>query len=116
MVDLSFATGEFGLLQCTLTDGKVTATPSASTDDATEELLGALDAAARKGVGECFWPRAAGVYRWLIRREQNAARLVVLWSTGTMTGWESVFWGECDWIPFEQLVRDRIANWRAGRG
>jgi hypothetical protein len=116
MVDVSFATGEFDLLRCTVTDGKVTATLSASnTEDATEELLGALDAASCNGVGECFWPRASGVYRWLIRREQNAARLVVLWSTGTMTGWESLFWAECDWTGLEQLLRDGIANWRAGR-
>jgi hypothetical protein len=114
MVDVSFATGELGLLQCTLTDGRVTATPSASNvEDAASELLGALDAAASNGVGECFWPRASGVYRWLIRREPNVTRLAVLWSAGTMTGWESLFWAECDWVPFEQLLRGRIAAWRA---
>ena len=109
MIDFSLATDEFGLLRCTLSNGPEKATATASNvPDALADLLGALDNASANGVGECFWPRESGAFRWLLRREQEQARLVVLWSIGTMTGWENVFWAECDWKPLESAIRDGV--------
>jgi hypothetical protein len=110
MVDVSFATGEFGMLQSTLSDGKATVTLSASNNqDAAADLLAAVDRATAEGVAECFWPRASGMYRWLLRRDRNRARVVVLWSAGTLTGWESLFWAECDWEPLEDAIRSQVS-------
>ena len=110
MVDLSFGIDEFGMLKCTLSDGAVTATLSASsTRDAAADLLAAVDRATAEGVAECFWPRASGMYRWLLRREQDHARVVVLWSAGTLTGWESLFWAACEWAPLESAIRAQVS-------
>lgn len=109
MVDIAMALDEFGGLVCTLTDGKVSGSARASNaNDAAEDLLAALDEVSAIGVGECFWPRESGMYRWLIRREGSEARLVVLWSSGTMTGWENVLWTDCEWPLLEAALRDQI--------
>lgn len=109
MLDLDIRTDDFGRLMCTLSDGNVTATATASNiPDAAADLLSALDQAALNGIGECFWLRASGVFRWLLRREQGSARLVVLWSAGTLTGWEHVFAAECDWAALERMIRHQI--------
>lgn len=106
MITLSFSASEFGQLNCSMTDGEFTASVSAvNSDDAAQDLLAALDSAATSGVGECFWPREAGTHRWLIRRENGSVRLAVLWSGGTLTGWEHVFWAEDEWSGFERRLR-----------
>jgi len=92
---LSFALDEFGRLTCELSDGAVLGTASASnTPVAASELLRAVEDAEKTGAGECWWLESAGEYRWVIRREGERATLVVLWSAGTLTGWEHVFWAQ----------------------
>ena len=112
MIQFSLATDEFGQLQCTLSNGRVTAHATASkVEDALADLAGALENAGGKGVGECFWPRESGAYRWLIRKEGERGRLVVLWSIGTMTGWENVFWAEDEWAPLEQAILSGVRGY-----
>jgi hypothetical protein len=114
MVNASFGADEFGMLRCTLTDGKLIATIAAvNSQDAAADLLTALDRATAEGVAECFWPRAAGMYRWLLRRNQDRARVDVLWTAGTLTGWESLFWAECDWPSFEEQIRRQATPYAA---
>jgi hypothetical protein len=100
---LTFALDEFGRVTCELSDGPVLGTASASnTAVAASELLRAVEDAEKTGTGECWWLESAGEYRWVIRREGERATLVVLWSGGTLTGWEHVFW--------EQDTLDKIAS------
>jgi len=114
MVDLSFGTDEYGMLTCILSDGKITATLSAANPrDAAADLLTALDRATTEGVAECYWPRASGMHRWLLRRSKGRARVDVLWTAGTLTGWESEFWGECEWAPLESAIRTQVAPYAA---
>jgi len=54
--------------------------------------------------GECFWPEETGEYRWLFRRERSTMRIVILWSMGTLTGWEHRFWAECDAEDFRVIM------------
>lgn len=114
MVTFSLSTDEFGQLHCALTKGEVSASATASNAaDAVADLEGALDNADSKGVGECFWPRESGAYRWLVRKEPGGhGRLVVLWSIGTMTGWENVFWAESEWAPMSQAIREGIRRYQ----
>lgn len=114
MVNVSFGTDEYGMLRCTLSDGTLAATLSAANNqDAAADLLTALDRATAEAVAECFWPRASGMYRWLLRRDRDRARIDVLWTAGTMTGWESIFWAECDWPPLESAIRAGVTPFRA---
>lgn len=59
------------------------------------DLRLAVESAIVEGFGECFWQQAMGEYRWLFRREGGIMRVAVLWSIGTLTGWEHRFWAEC---------------------
>jgi hypothetical protein len=103
------AKDEFGGLVCTLTDGQAEGTVRASNpEQAAADLLGAVDNVNAGATGECFWLRESGAYRWLIRREQDTAQVVVLWSAGTLTGWENVFWTRCEWQPLASALRTTI--------
>jgi len=94
-MQLDFALDDFGRLICNLSDGDARATVTASNmPAAASEMLRGLREAAENGRGECWWLEGTGEYRWVIRREGDRATLVVLWSGGTLTGWEHVFWGE----------------------
>jgi hypothetical protein len=99
-----------GHLVCHLTDERSTETVTASNPEAAAHLLAALDDAIRDGCGECYWAEGGGEYRWMFRREASTLRIVVLWSTGTFTGWEHVFYAECPVIEFEQRVAVEFAK------
>jgi hypothetical protein len=106
MFQVSFEPDAFGELVCTFADSSTHAVITASNEgDPMADLLAAVDSAAANGIGECFWPRESGIYRFLLRRDHDRVTIVVLWSAGTMTGWENVFWSECDWTAMEQAIR-----------
>jgi len=75
---------------------------------ALSELQAAVESAVTEGLGECFWHESMGEYRWLFRREGGAMRVAVLWSIGTLTGWEHRFWAECDAVAFRDTMRAAI--------
>jgi len=77
---------------------------------AMEDLRDAVENALADGYGECFWHEAAGDYRWLFRREERTMRVAVLWSMGTLTGWEHRFWTECDVEDFRNAMRTAIES------
>ena len=105
-VEIGIEPDGFGGLVCTLAAGDTRGVARASnSDEAASDLLNMLDSTATSGTGECFWLRESGAYRWLIRRSNDNARVVVLWSAGTLTGWENVFWSDCDWAEFERSAR-----------
>lgn len=115
MLSVTMEKDDFGGLACTLVDGETRGIARASNiEQAAAGLLNALDDVEADGTGECFWPRESGVYRWLIRRQQEGVQLVVLWSAGTLTGWENVFWTTCEWAPAASAIRSEVM--RAGYG
>jgi len=110
-MDATFTTDALGRLICDLSHLVSHATVTSS--DAAAAAAGlrdALDSVALQGTGECFWPEAGGDYRWMFRKEDGTLTLVVLWSSGTLTGWEHVFWGQADLEPFTRLLLDRLSG------
>ena len=77
---------------------------------AIEDLRQAVASASTHGHGECFWHEAVGDYRWLFRREGGTVPIVVLWSIGTLTGWEHRFWAECDAGNFRDTMSAAIES------
>jgi hypothetical protein len=72
------------------------------------DLRLAVESAVTDDYGECFWHEATGEYRWLFRRESGTMRVVILWSMGTLTGWEHRFWAECDAEEFRDTAHAAI--------
>ena len=68
-VEFSFSTDQFGRLTCDVSNGPETAVVTASDRlRAIADLSAAIEALERNGIGECYWPEAAGEYRWIFRR------------------------------------------------
>jgi hypothetical protein len=107
---ISLCVDDFQRLICTVEDGAAPVTVTASSADAAASLVAAIDDAARDGSGGCFWQEGGGEYRWMLRREGDKLRVVVLWCTGTMTGWETTLWRECDLAAFRSQVRTAAAR------
>jgi len=105
---ISLRVDEFDRLICTVEDGAAPVTVTASDSEAAAHLLAAIDDATRYGVGECFWEEGGGEYRWVFRREGDALRVVVLWCAGTLTGWETVLWRDCDFESFHRQVASEV--------
>ena len=109
VIHLSFALDQFGRLMCELHDGQTSGTATASNvPDAANDLHAALASAESTGRGECWWLEGAGEYRWVIRRDGDGVNVVVLWSAGTITGWEHVFWGQGDFAGLSADIRERL--------
>ncbi len=72
------------------------------------DLRFALESAMAAGTGECFWYEVTGEYRWLFRREAGTLRIALLWSIGTLTGWEHRFWAEVDAGEFRDTLLTAI--------
>lgn len=110
-MDLSIEADSFGRLVCTINDegseAVVTASDSAS---AAAGLLGAVQDAEEGGYGECLWREATGEYRWMFRREGDRLTVVVLWSIGTVTGWQHVVHTQTDARSFAARVRSELAR------
>jgi hypothetical protein len=113
MIDFWLRPDDFGGVACTLVDGETTATVSANKPaDAIADLLDAVERVNREGVAECFWQRSSGLFRWVLRKQdEGRARVILLWSSGTMTGWENVFWSEAEWGQAEQSLLDAVARY-----
>ena len=69
-----------------------------------EDLRGAVEKLTHAEQSEVWWQETAGEYRWVFRRIDNAVRVAVMWSVGTVTGWEHVFWVECPLIELLESV------------
>ena len=105
-----------GRFVCTLAEGAVLATVTASNVPAAgDDLESALEDARTSGYGECFWQESGGEYRWLFRRDGDHMTVVVLWSSGTLTGWQHVFRTDCEAALFEGLVGAALERVRSPR-
>jgi hypothetical protein len=74
-------------------------------DSAIADLRMAVESAVTGDHGECFWHEARGDTRWLFRRQDGTVRVAILWSMGTLTGWEHRFWAECEAQEFRDTMR-----------
>jgi len=71
---------------------------------AVTDLRLAVESAVSDNYGECFWHEALAEYRWLFRREGDKMRIAIIRSSGTVTGWEYCFWGECGADDFHDAM------------
>jgi hypothetical protein len=94
-----------------LSDEDTTALVTSSSLPAVGELLAALEDARATGYGECLWEEQGGDYRWMFRVAGERLIVVALWSTGTLTGWEHVFRGECDLGWFAGRLRSDLERY-----
>lgn len=102
-----------GRVICTLTEGGHAATVTASNvPEAGTGLAEALECARTLGLGECWWEEQGGDYRWLFRRDGERLTVAVMWSSGTITGWQHVFRTECDLERFAGQVRAELERIR----
>jgi uncharacterized protein YegP (UPF0339 family) len=91
-------------------DGHKTRLVTSSLLPAVADLLAAVEDARDTGYGECLWQEQGGDYRWMFRAAGERLTVVALWSTGTLTGWEHVFRGDCDLDWFASRVREGLAR------
>jgi len=108
-MDLDLNIDDAGRFVARLTSEDTTAIVTSSSLPAAEDLLAAVADARDTGFGECVWEEQGGDYRWMFRISDGRLIVVALWSTGTLTGWEHVFRGECDAEWFEGRVHAGLA-------
>jgi len=110
-VQLTLHCDSFGRVVGTIAHNGAHATVTSSDSaPAIQDLQDAVMSAVTHGQGECFWHEAVGDYRWLFRREGSTMRVAILWSIGTVTGWEHRFWAECDAEDFRESMRAAIES------
>jgi hypothetical protein len=115
-MDFTLNIDEAGRFVCTLDHQGAVATVTASNVPAAgDELEGALEDARTEGYGECFWQEQGGEYHWLFRRNDDRITVVVLWSSGTLTGWQHVFRADGKADAFEEAVRSELDRARRPR-
>ena len=113
-MQFSLDTDKAGRFICTLTEGTIVTTVTASNVPAAgNNLLDALESVQATGLGECWWEEQGGDYRWLFRRDGDRLTVAVMWSAGTLTGWQHVFRAECDLEWFAGRVRGEFERIRA---
>jgi hypothetical protein len=109
-MDFSLEIDEGGRFVVTLTDEGARALVTSSNLPAADDLAAAVEDARDTGLGECFWEEAGGTYRWMMRHTPASLTVVVLWSTGIVTGWEHVFRGECDIDWFAGRIASELSR------
>lgn len=108
-MEVSLKCDSFGRVVGTIAHNGTQATVTGSdAGSALTDLRFAVQSAVDDGQGECFWLEATGEYRWLFRKEGGTMRVAILWSTGTLTGWEHRFWAECDAQEFRDTMGTAI--------
>ncbi len=116
-MDLALALDGFGRLICNASFGSQHATVTCSDrEQGAADLDAAFHDALRDGAGECYWREATGEYRWVFRRSDNGKiRIAVLWSNGTLTGWDQLLWTEVDASEFESKLAGAVQELNAVR-
>ncbi len=116
-MDVLIAKDHYGRLVCTLCPrGRAAVVTASDPAAAAGSLLDALDEVQQTGYAECFWPEPNGEYRWMFRRAGDTLTVVVLWSIGTLTGWDHVVDAETDFAGFASQVRGGLAAIGAAEG
>ena len=110
-MDFSLRLDDNGRYLCELAHEKEhTTVTAANGPEAGQDLLAALEDARESGLGESWWPEASGEYRWMFRRVEDQLTVAVMWSSGTITGWQHVFRAEVGFEPFVAQVREAVGQ------
>lgn len=113
-MEVTFTGDEFGRVVGTIAhNGAQAAVSGSDRASAMEDLRLAAESAVEGGHGECFWHEAMVDTRWLFRKEGGIMRVVIIRSTGTLTGWEHCFWAECPVEEFQRAMRDGMEAYTA---
>lgn len=101
-MDVSFSTDSYGRIVCEMSaDGEHAIVTSSDGGAAAQMLLNAIEAARSEGYGECVWQEGNGEYWWILRRDGADLTCVLLWSRGTLTGWQHLLRAD---TPFEEFA------------
>lgn len=101
----------FGRVVCTVRDaGNEAVVTAADAVNASLELLAAIQDADESGYGDCLWQEAAGEYKWMLRRHDRVLTVAVMWSSGTLTGWQHVIHGDTEFDTFAEQARTELAR------
>ena len=87
-----------------------TTVTSANSSAAATALMRALQQAKAEGDSQCFWHEPTGQYWWMFRLDGALLEVVVLWSSGTVTGWQHVFRAANEVDHLFNRVRDELAK------
>lgn len=110
-MQLTMARDSFGRIVCTIEDaGNEAVVTAADAVNASLELLAAIQDADECGFGECLWQEPAGEYKWMLRRNGQTLTVAIMWSSGTLTGWQHVIRGDTDFDAFAEQVRTGLAQ------
>lgn len=110
-MELTLDIDDFGRLVSTLSgEGAASMVTASNVPAALEDLKQALEDAASSGYGECIWQEANGDYRWILRRDADRMTVAIMWSRGTVTGWEHVFRAEDEFEPLAGRMRDEFGR------
>ena len=108
---LSMTRDSVGRLVCAVRgDGNEAVVTAADPVTASLELLAAIQDAAESGYGDCLWQEATGDYKWMLRRHERTLTVAIMWSGGTLTGWQHVFRTETLFDAFAEQVRTSLAE------
>lgn len=108
---LSMTRDSFGRIVCTIRDaGNEAVVTAADAVNASLELLAAIQDAAESDYGDCLWQEATGEYKWMLRRHDGTLTVAIMWSSGTLTGWQHVLRGDTDFSSFADQVRTGLAE------
>jgi hypothetical protein len=110
-MNVSFSTDSFGRIVCDISaDGEHAIVTSSDGAAAAQMLLNALDAARDAGYGECVWQEGGGEYWWILRRDGMDLTCVLLWSHGTLTGWQHLLRSETRFEDFAEAIQRGLAR------
>jgi hypothetical protein len=110
-MDISFSLDEFGRVVCDIgADGEHAIVTSSDGPSAAQELVGALQAARDEGYGECVWHEGNGEYWWILRRDGADLTCVLLWSRGTLTGWQHLLRADTPFEEFAGAIQEGLAR------
>jgi hypothetical protein len=114
-MDLTLDIDDLGRLVSTLADARGAAMIAASDVlAAADDFEQAFERVRIEGRAECIWRVPAGDYRWIFRRVDDRLIVVLMWSAGTVTGWQVLFRAECGLEEFAGQVRSELSRLRAG--
>lgn len=110
-MDVAFSTDSFGRIVCDLAADRQHAIVTSSDGAAAAQLLlNALDAARDEGYGECVWQEGGGEYWWILRRDGPDLTCVLLWSRGTLTGWQHLLRADTPFVEFADAIQCGLAR------
>ena len=108
-MDVAFSSDAFGRIVCDICDAAESAiVTSSDAPGAALGLLAAVAEAERSGYGECLWQEGGGEYWWILRRDGVDLTCIVLWSRGTLTGWQHLLRGTTPFREFAERIRDGL--------